>query len=93
MSNTKVLLGFVAGAAVGALAGILFAPDKGEKTREKIAGKAGDFSESVKSSFGDFIDGLKQSYMSTKEEVEDLTEKGRSSVNTMKADAKSAMGN
>ncbi len=75
MSNTKILLGFVAGAAVGALAGILFAPEKGSKTRGKIAGKAGDLSSAVKNSFNDFVDGLKQSYASTKEEVEDIAAK------------------
>ena len=32
MANTKTLLGFLAGAAVGALAGILLAPDKGSET-------------------------------------------------------------
>jgi gas vesicle protein len=36
--SSKILVGFLAGAAVGALAGILFAPDKGSNTRRKIAG-------------------------------------------------------
>ena len=39
MSNTKAVLGFVAGAAVGALVGILFAPDSGSNTRKKISSK------------------------------------------------------
>ena len=59
MSSTKTMLGFLAGAAVGALAGILFAPDKGSNTRKKIANKTGDLTDSVKSSFNDFIDGVK----------------------------------
>ena len=37
--SSKILVGFLAGAAVGALAGILFAPDKGSNTRQKIADK------------------------------------------------------
>ena len=55
MSNSKALLGFVAGAAVGALAGILFAPDKGSATRKKIKNKSGDLAESVKHKFSDLI--------------------------------------
>lgn len=48
MSNTKVVLGFLAGAAVGAIAGILFAPDKGSSTRKKIAGKANELLDEIK---------------------------------------------
>ncbi|MBL0357627.1 MAG: YtxH domain-containing protein [Chitinophagaceae bacterium] len=91
MSNTKVILGFVAGAAVGALAGILFAPDEGKKTRKKIAGKAGDVSDSVKSSFNDFVDEIKKSYSNAKEEVDDLGEKARTALNSVKADVKSSL--
>ena len=36
MGNTKTLLGFLAGAAVGAIAGILLAPDKGSATRTVV---------------------------------------------------------
>ena len=38
MSNNtgNTLLALLAGAAIGAIAGILMAPDKGSKTREKI---------------------------------------------------------
>lgn len=92
MGNSKILLGFVAGAAVGALAGILFAPEKGAKTREKIAGKAGDITDSIKTSFSDFIDGLKQSYTQTKEEVSDFGDSAQASINKVKADVKSTMG-
>ena len=34
--KTESVLGFLAGAAVGALAGILFAPAAGDETRKKI---------------------------------------------------------
>jgi len=35
--SKKLLLGFIAGAAAGTLLGILIAPDKGAKTRNKLA--------------------------------------------------------
>ncbi|MDX5346379.1 MAG: YtxH domain-containing protein [Hymenobacteraceae bacterium] len=37
--TTNTLLAFVSGAAVGAVAGILFAPDKGRETRDKLSYK------------------------------------------------------
>lgn len=91
MANTKTLLGFLAGAAVGALAGILLAPDKGSETRKMISQKTGDLGESLKGSFNDFVDGIKDSYANMKSGAEDLEEKGKSRMNTMKNDAKNAM--
>lgn len=37
MKNTSILLAFLGGAAIGAAAGILFAPEKGDETRARIA--------------------------------------------------------
>lgn len=37
MKGINFLLAFIGGAAVGAAAGILFAPEKGDETRARIA--------------------------------------------------------
>jgi len=45
---SKIGLAFVAGAAVGAIAGLLFAPDKGSETRRKMADKAREWKDDMK---------------------------------------------
>jgi len=40
MLVNQAILGFIAGAAAGAVAGILFAPESGATTRRKMLGRA-----------------------------------------------------
>lgn len=87
---SKLLTGFLAGAAIGALSGILFAPDSGSNTRKKIADKSGDLSDSVKTSFNDFIDSVKETYSGAKKEVENFGEKAKGSMNAAKHDMNAA---
>ena len=58
MGNTKWMLGFIAGVAAGAIAGILLAPDSGAATRKKIADKAGDLSNELKDNISGWLDSL-----------------------------------
>lgn len=89
--SSKIVVGFLAGAAIGALAGILFAPDKGSNTRKKISSKSGDITDSVKNSFNDFIDGVKQTYAGAEEEVEEYSSKAKARLDGVKHDVKNAM--
>jgi gas vesicle protein len=45
--STKTLLAFIGGTAVGALVGILLAPDKGSQTRKRILSRAKDLAEDL----------------------------------------------
>ncbi len=65
MNAGKLIAGILAGAAAGAILGVLFAPDKGEETRHKIASKGSD----MKEKFNDFIDGLCDKYESLKDNI------------------------
>jgi gas vesicle protein len=72
-NNTKVLLGFLVGAAVGGALGILLAPDKGSETRRRIVEKGNDlgdsissFGDTVKDKFNDVVDGVKSTIGKTR---------------------------
>jgi len=89
MSTSKTLLGFFAGAAVGAALGILFAPDKGTETRRKIAEQSNDLADNIKGKFSDLVDGVKDKVSTLKTEAEDAADKGYSAYNRSKSEAKS----
>lgn len=90
MSSSKTLLGFVAGAAVGALAGILFAPDSGTNTRKKISTKAGDWKESAKSSINGIIDSVKDAYSGATDEMEEYGDKAKAKMSSAKNEIKNS---
>ncbi len=46
-STNKILTALAAGIAIGGVLGILFAPDKGENTRKKIADNGKKLSDSL----------------------------------------------
>ncbi|MFW5831035.1 MAG: YtxH domain-containing protein [Prolixibacteraceae bacterium] len=75
MSTVKVLLGVVAGAAAGALAGILFAPEKGSKTRKKILRQGEDYSDALKEKFDDLLKVITEKFDKVKEDVSGYADK------------------
>lgn len=72
MNTGKVVVGILAGVAVGALLGVLFAPDKGSETRKKISRKSKDFVDDVKQKYDDFVRGVNEKVDQVKQETENL---------------------
>jgi len=93
MSTGKVVLGTVAGLAIGAIAGILFAPEKGSVTRRQILDSGNDFADEIKSKFDEFRDTITEKFENTKKDVEELADKGKSTYDDAKKDVKDAAGN
>ncbi len=55
-----VIISFLSGAAAGAIAGILFAPDKGSNTRDKIATQTKNLTSEVGDNVNAKVDSLKE---------------------------------
>lgn len=74
MSTGKVLLGVVAGAAAGALVGVLFAPHKGSVTRKKMSRTTGNYADGLKEKFGEMVDSLTEKFEIVKEDATEFAE-------------------
>lgn len=74
-SASKFLIGFIAGAAAGAIAGILLAPDKGSETRKKVAEKAKKVKDDFEKSFSGQVDDLKDYFNKSVEETKSRVKK------------------
>jgi len=74
MESGKLLLGLLAGVAVGAALGILFAPAKGSDTRKKIYDKGEDLTEGLKEKFDEFLENISRQQQEAAEAASEVAE-------------------
>lgn len=74
MKETNVILASVISAISGAVIGILFAPDKGSKTREKISRESDEYLQSLKNEIEELRKSLNKKAKRTKDEIGEMTE-------------------
>jgi gas vesicle protein len=69
MEKGKIIVGVLGGVALGALLGVLFAPDKGSITRRKISKKGEEYLDDIKDKFDEFLDNVSEKYSEVKDMV------------------------
>jgi gas vesicle protein len=72
--NGNSILAILAGAAIGVGLGILFAPDKGSKTREKLKEGFDDLKGEAKNKWDSLEEETKEKFSKTKDELKETIE-------------------
>ena len=86
MNANKLLLGLLAGAAIGITAGILFAPKKGAVTRKLISKKGKKLSEGIEENVKGLVSGIKTKI---EDEVTRISKLGKNKVEQIENEFKS----
>jgi gas vesicle protein len=93
MSTGKVVLGTVAGLAIGGILGVLFAPEKGSVTRQQIMDSGNDYADELKSKYNDFAEALSEKFQSGKEFAQVVAENGKAELDELKKDVNNTASN
>jgi gas vesicle protein len=90
MKTDKVVLGILGGIAAGAMLGILFAPEKGTKTRRKIMDKGNDYADDLKDKFDTVLGTITKKYEKIWQQGENLIAEEKEKFDTAKKEITNA---
>lgn len=76
MGIKTTLTGVIAGAAVGTIIGILFAPAKGSVTRRRFSKQGVEYTDELEEKFNDLIDSITDQFETMVEEVNRMSKAG-----------------
>jgi len=83
MSAGKVVLGAMSGMAIGAILGVLFAPDKGANTRKQLSRKGSDYVDTLKERGDQYVDALGEGLDSVKQKAIGLGDSVKGAVDSL----------
>ncbi len=76
-NGVKILTGFSLGLLAGAVAGLLYAPEKGDKTRKKLK-------KNVDKSYKDSMKKIDELKSTLNKEIDSVSSKGKETMDKMK---------
>ncbi len=91
MDSGKILLGAMAGVALGATLGILFAPNKGSDTRKKISKKSTEYVGGLENQFREFMKSVSDRFEQMTAEAQKVSNNGRTKAEELLKDAAKAV--
>ena len=88
MKTSNILLSVLGSAFVGALLGVLFAPEKGVKTRKELSKKSDEYAGMAKKEYDEVIKKMNKQYDNLKSQSDDLVSKGKSKAEELRDELK-----
>ncbi|NVJ45801.1 MAG: YtxH domain-containing protein [Cytophagia bacterium] len=86
------LLAFVVGAATGAILGILYAPDKGSNTRDKLSYQLDKYKKQLEDLLEDLVNGKMEVSSMAKEESKKVVSDARKKAEQLLTDVDDLIG-
>lgn len=91
MKALNILTATLGATVIGVVLGLLFAPNKGSKTRNKISKKSQEYANYVADNYEEFVDTVSHSFDNIEKETARLAKQGKSKAKTVAAELNSKM--